>query len=322
MTTTHKQLLLAIPLFALVVYAVCRLLSGGDAAAPDPRTLLGELSPEEMQNGGSIRFCIDFPAERPASGTIVLSPEAPEGYPRPANSEGCTIAIATDSGKLFATIPQTPGTEYSVTQLCLTPRRQPDGSVHPLRQILLRCKTQAQSGVPVEYLLQLEVDTIAHTADVTDCTAWPQLQGERHMRQYSSLAPTGLPEKHSGSYIQRRLSRFVHALAAIDTPESAQKYGRALREYAWELAHEAPYPVQPWPRCWGEHADDARAAAGLITPTLLFLKENNCLDSADLAALINSAPFGIIFGDRFTAHPDERMQEEHIHFIPVPAAHE
>lgn len=321
MSPAQKQLLIALPVFALIVFAVCKLLPGAaEGEADDRRLALAELSAQERKDGG-IRFSIDFPAERPQSGTVVLTAERVSSYPRPALTQGCTIDFATDAGKLYAAIPEVPGVEYEVTQLGVIPRRQPDGSVHPQRQILISGRTKAQDGSPVEYLLQLEVDVLSHTADAVNCTAWQQRRGERFMAHYSSQAPTGLPEKHSGSHIQRRISYLVHALAAIDSPEKAQKYTGALRDYAWELAHDAPYPTQPWPRCWGNHADDARSAAGLITLTLLYFKENNCFDCAELAAFINSAPFGIIFGNRFTAHPEERLQDTPIEFIPV-SAHE
>ena len=194
-------------------------------------------------------------------------------------------------------------------------RRQPDGTWHTLRHILLMA-TVATDRAPVHFLQQLELDLTAGTADPMPCDVPPEWAGE-HERRFQSIAPTGLPEKCSGSPIQRDMKRLVYAIAAIDSPAHAQAAAGELLSFAGILARKAPAPGTPWPRNWEDYADDARSAAAMLTPTLVYLQENNCFESADLAAFINSTIFSIIFGHRFLQNTQEPLQHEPIDYVPT-----
>ena len=312
----QKQAAIALLLIVLVAFSVCKMCSGmGDA--PQPAITLAELTEPECRGG--IRLSLDFPTASPLNGVCVVSRSPQETYPQPPITEGCTFTIATEEGKLKAVLPDTPGATCNAKEERVIHRRQPDGSIHPLRHILLSCTMQTPAGDELTYLLQLELDIIAHTADLTVCTAVPtepQPDGA-HVQHYHSLVSADLPEKHRGSPTQRRMSMLVYATAAVNSPELAQGGAQELLAFAWNLAREVPRPADPWPECWGEHADDARAAAALITPTLIYLQEKNCFECGDLAAYINSPAFGIIFGDRFRAPTAERLQTEPIPIIRV-----
>lgn len=319
---TRKKMLLAIPALALLAVILCVLLLGGRAHHSQDEsglTIITPLAPGEQ--GGAISFSAELPAEQPINKTLVLSDVELSTYPQPAAAEGAAVRVFTKEGKLYAAYPQRPGYTYTAKQVKVVERRQPDGSVHPLRHILLSCEVKGETGTRTLYLQQLELDVLSRTADPVDCTPLPMAPESTppYAYHYHSLAPTSLPERFAGSYIQRRISRLVYNLAAVNSPEMAQSCIRNLQDDAWDLAREAPYPALPWPDCWGEHAGDARSAAGRITPTLLYLQEHNCFDCAALADFINSAPFGVIFGSRFSAHSDERLQDSPIEFIAVPS---
>lgn len=192
-------------------------------------------------------------------------------------------------------------------------RRQPGGERHTLRHILL-IATVTTDQEEVHFLQQLELDLTAGTADPVPCDI-PQEYAALSARRFQSLAPSDLPEKCSGSPIQRDMKRLVYAIAAIDSPAHAQAAAGELLSFAGILARKAPDPGSAWPHNWEDYADDARSAAAMLTPTLVYLQENNCFESADLAAFINSPIFGLIFGHRFTQNAQEPLQQEPIDYV-------
>lgn len=314
MPTARKiLLLLALPALILLFFAIY-------APADNGCVKIATLSEDETNSGG-LHFSVDFPSDRPLNRLCVVSEAPQDTYPKPAITEGCAVEFFTKDGALYATLPDVPGYLYKAEELEIVYSRQPNGSVHPLRHILLSCEIKQPDGSRAVYLQQMELDIISHTADLVDCTEWPMALNATNLyvSHYHSLTPSGLPVKHSGSYIQRRMSELVYLTASIDSPERAQKYAPHLLSAVWDLAQEAPNAAQPWPECWGEYAADARTAAAMITPTLLYLQENKCFDCPKLAEYVNSAAFGMVFGNRFTVSPEERVQETPIPYIPVPA---
>ena len=281
---------------------------------------LATLTPIE-QHGGEFSIHLTLPAEQPANHTRVLSAAPLEGYPTLQEGEPVSFKITAKGDQLTVCIskPQSADLSCTVEQVAIIHRRQPDGSVHPLRHILLSC-AQGEGEAQKIWQQQVELDLAARTADPAPCAPPAPHLAALARQDYQSAAPCDLPEKHRGSPLQRRLSMLVHAVAAVDSPELAAAAPELLA-YAWQLARMAPEPRLPWPANWGDHEADARAAAEAITPTLIYLQERNCFDNGDLAAFINSPAFGVIFGDRFTARSTERLQEQPIEFISLPAPH-
>lgn len=203
-------------------------------------------------------------------------------------------------------------------------RRQPNGARHAIRHILLLCCPQGREPLsracsnPAEpvslFLQQLEVDLEAGTVDPIPCST-PAPFAALPSRDYFSPEPSGLPEKINGAPLRRDLLRLLYAMAAIDSPPLAKQAATELVAFCWQLVGKLPLPSSRWPLCWGESADDARDIARSLTPTLVYLQENNCFDSAELAAFINSPLFARLFGESFTHMPHEPVQEEPIEFI-------
>lgn len=194
-------------------------------------------------------------------------------------------------------------------------RRQPSGKWHTLRHLRLACGLTDGSDT-TWYLLELELDAAAGTADTVPCDV-PADLAHLTAESYTAHTPTSLPEKFDGSEPACSIRRLAYALAAVDSAQLAKAAAPELYAYAWSLARKAPAPEAPWPRNWGDQADEASAAARLITPTLVYLQEHNCFDCEDLASFINSPTFSTIFGSRFTELPTERLQEEDIPIIFV-----
>lgn len=282
-------------------------------------TALDVLTPEESAHG-KLDISLRFPAEDPLNFTCVLSATPCDSYPAPADAAATPVfRLSTDSGKLTATISHERSAAYrcAIRQTGIIHRRQPNGEVHTLRHILLSCEQDMQDEKRI-YLQQLELDIAARTADSIPCTI-PQEYAELTAQEYQSLTPSTLPTKHGSDPIRRDLSRLVHALAAIDSPALARAAAPELLAFSWQLARKAPKMHLPWPESWDTYSADARAAAVAITPILVYLQENNCFDSGELAAMINSPAFTVIFGHRFTAPPTGPVQEEPIRYIQVPA---
>lgn len=55
----------------------------------------------------------------------------------------------------------------------------------------------------------------------------------------------------------------------------------------------------PWPQNWGDDREAAEEVHRAVIPTLLYLQEKDCHNSADLADFINGEAFGRIFGESF-----------------------
>lgn len=266
----------------------------------------------------SFRFRVEFPAEFPLNGTRVLSAAPLPHYPSPPAAAVYDICAA--AGSITADISGAGSATCTAEVLGSIRRRQPSGAEHTLHYLLLAYETTAEDGSPCIYLQQLEVDPTARTADPVACITTPPRYRHLTAQDYHTLTSGAMPEKHGGSPIQRRMSMLLHATAAINSPQMAAAAAPELRGFAARLIHEAPHPAAPWPDCWGEHAPDARSAAARITPTLLYLRANNCFDSEELASFLNSPDFGKIFGDRFTAHSNEHLQDTPILYTPIPEA--
>lgn len=205
-----------------------------------------------------------------------------------------------------------------VEQVRTIRRRQPSGKIHIIRHILLSCEAPVEDNdkAPTIFLQQIELDIEAGSADLIPCNT-PMRYAQLPARDYRTISPTSLNEKYNGSPIHRDMLRLLYAIAAIDSPVLAATSAHELYAFAWELAGKAPAPDKEWPLNWGDEAENVRAIARELTPTLVYFEKNNCFDCEELADFINSDAFGRIFGESFTEMPHERTQEEPIEFVPL-----
>ena len=262
-----------------------------------------------------------------------LAPEAPEvhlrteGEPRKLIVEFEPRRAALPGGQLGAAGPgrfvaaqQAP--VFRAELLSRFERRQPSGKTHTIRHILLCCEQPGPHG-NIVYLQTLEVDAELGSVDIIPCGATPpRYAALLPARDYHSAAPTGLPEKFNGSPLRRDMLRLLYSMAAINSPAMAQAATPQIYAFAWQLAGRAPRPGSPWPACWGDDAENARLAARYLTPTLVYLQENDCFGCQALADFINNALFSRIFGETFTdtTHmPEAPLQETPIKYIKVKA---
>lgn len=203
--------------------------------------------------------------------------------------------------------------EWRAELLSSFERRQPGGKRHTIRRILLSAEQRGAHGSTV-YLQLLEVDATLGSVDLLPCGgATPaRYAALRPVQDYSSAAPSGLPEKYNGPPLRRDMLRLLYAMAALDSPSMAAQGAPEIAAFAWQLAARVPMPHSPWPHCWGGAAEDAREIARRLTPTLVFLQENDCFGCQALADFINSPLFARIFGESFTEPPAAPVQEEPI----------
>lgn len=320
MATKWNWLLTALSIVGLFAAVSVPVYSNLEYAPQVSELKLTELSPEE-QTSGALNALVELPGGSPINHTRVLSPEPLETYPTLQDEISPIFELFVEGNTLSVRISMQKSSALSCSaeQVSTTRRRQPDGSVHTLRHILLSC-TQTKDGKQITWQQQLELDLAANTADPMPCTRHDATADERVVQDYQSGAPNSLPEKHQGAAIPRRFSMLVHAIAAIDSPELAAETPD-LVAFTWQLVSMAPELNKPWPATWGEYEATAQAAAAALAPTLVYLQENNCFDNGDLAAFINSPAFGIVFGERFIVPSRERVQDQPIEFITLPAPH-
>ena len=295
--------------------------SAPEAAAEEvvEEPALAELSPQELPDAAAYEIPFNWQLNTPPQYACVLS-ESADTAPAELTRAEVQVSLRLSPGALRVNFEpvadeQEPPPACRASLVRLFKRRQPDGSWHTLRHILLEARPALNSA---RFFLQLELDATAGTADLVSCELPADTAGLT-AQQFFAIHPLGLPEKYRGTPTQRAMLRFVYALAAIDCPEVAQAAAPELLTFLGQLARKAPEPQLPWPRNWGENEPDARAAAAKLTRTLVYLQDNNCFESGELAAVINSPSFERVFGTRFTA-PGGRVQEEPIDIIPLPDA--
>lgn len=284
-----------------------------DAPAGVVEFKLGELSPTETRRGEySIPFT--WSLNPPLNNACVINADVSE---LPEFEEKLDIIVGSKELSVeFAPAPQLSDDirpVFSAKLIRSFERRRPSGKRHMIRHILLICKLPAPADEQHRYILQqIELDAALGTAELVPCIPFAAASVQHH----HSLEPSGLPELYGSAPIPRDMRRIVYALAAVDSPELAQTAAEELLVFADRLARKAPAPGTPWPHNWGEYAEDARAAAAQLVPTLVYLQDNDCFDSGDLAAFINSTIFSVIFGQRFHTLPAERLQDD-IEYTPI-----
>lgn len=315
MAVSVKQKRVTVCALGLIIAAAYALLSFFGAESYR-QIQLCELTAEELTRGEQ-RFTLELPVDQPLHYTRILSSEPVETYPAMEGEAPPALELAVSEGRLIARVPQEKvsalrcGAELTAT----LHRRQPDATVHTLRHVLLSCEQETAGGKRV-YLLQVELDLAAGTADLVPCTT-PARYHELYARDYQSIETSGLPEKINGEPLRRDMLTILYTLAAIENHRQAELICEPLFAFAYRLGQKAPQPKEPWPRTWGDAQDDAREVARRLTPVLVYLQEHNCFDCAKLADFINSPIFGAIFGNRFTSMPGERVQEQPIEYVPM-----
>lgn len=318
MFAAAKPRLCLLPLAAAVALASIYMLSSHrqqddrlSTAQPDG-VKLAEISPEESRSVAQV-FALRFPPLRPYTHTRVLSAEPQDCYPEPTSpltlrliAEGNSLRVESDASTQW----------LKITTWIASRVRQPDGHHHPVRPILL-CYEAGSPEAPVIYMQMIELDLIAGTLDLIPCSVTPEEYAHLTVQDYSTPDTPELPAKIEGDSVQRQMLNLLYALAYIDSPEQAEALSDILPGLAYTLSRKIPRPLNPWPRNWGNYEAFARDTARELTRTLVHLQENDCFGSEKLAAFINSPIFGIIFGERFTRIPGEKVQEEPIPFIQV-----
>lgn len=299
-------LLVMCALISVSVIGLCCALGCGSSTG----ALLGNLLPQEAQRAD---FDLSFPYNlgAPSPYTQLLKTKSYDPYTRIPGEAPSRVHIYTRRGMLFAvvTLPKEEElTEHlrvrpSVQQVKVRYRRHPDGLWHPLRLIQLSYEFfYKHNPEPVAVIRQmLELDLMMRTVDYIPQSESdiPQKYAGMSATMYQTPWRGELPIKIDAAPVPASMLRIVYAIAAVEDRQQADATARALRDFAEQLVHFEPLPNAPWPRNWGDYAEDARYAARLLTPTLVYLQQHECFHSAALASFINGPLFEIIFGTRF-----------------------
>ena len=308
-TAKRRNILLTggILIGALVVTVLCVLWCCNERTAES----LAELMQQETQRD-DFDLSFNYNLGSPSPFTQLLKTDVYDPYTRIPGEAPSRVHIYTHGGELFASV-SSPAEADLPAQLRVVPRvqqhkliyrRHPDGLRHPLRHIQLTYELYYDRGsAPVAVIRQmLELDLMMRTVDFIpqDDEQVPPEYAGMTASMYQTPWRGELPAKIDADPVPASMLRIVYALAAIESQEQAEAAAGALVAFADQLVHFEPYPAAPWPGNWGDYATDAREAARLLTPSLVYLQEKECFHSAALASFINSSAFEIIFGTRFS----------------------
>lgn len=307
-TMKRRNILLVVVGIGALVMTVCCVLWCCNTRTADS---LAELTQQETQRG-DFDLSFNYNLGSPSPFTQLLKTDIYDPYTRIPGEAPSGVRIYTRDGELFAEasppdqadLPDQLRVVPRVQQDKLIYRRHPDGLRHPLRHIQLIYEFYyKQSSKPVAAVRQmLELDLMMRTVDFIpqgDEEVPPEYAGMT-ASMYQTPWRGELPAKIDADPVPASMLRIVYALAAIESQEQAEAAAGALVAFADQLVHFEPYPAAPWPGNWGDYATDAREAARLLTPSLVYLQEKECFHSAALASFINSSAFEIIFGTRFS----------------------
>ena len=279
-------------------------------------TLLCALEPGEQVQSYIANFL--WCADQPMNFMRSLGAAANMTSPDIATLAGRTrVHLLTQEGRLYARlIPEESSASEpshvnrSIELLRSFERRQPDGTRHVIRHLLLICEVPSpDEGDPAVFLQQFEVDATLGSVDAMPCST-PARYAHLPTKDCICLTPSGLPEKYNGAPLRQDMLRLLYAIAAIDSQQMAKGVAAELSSFAWQLAAKAPSPEKNWPHCWDSLEKDARTIARHLAPTLLYLQEHNCFDCVELVTFINSPQFSRIFGNDFSKLPDKPVQDD------------
>lgn len=185
--------------------------------------------------------------------------------------------------------------------------RMPDGSTHPQYHLLLRQEMTRQpyfrDAEKAIALTELVIDPLDGTVDVvTPDVPMDVTEQDYPVRRLcrAQNAPA-LPTRFCGTETEQSLQRYLFLVAAMHNAETARRLLPAVIARGQKLVDSACATDKPFPECWGEAADTARANHRRILPYLLRLRETDCFGLPELADFINSPLFGQLFGDSWNA---------------------
>ncbi len=181
--------------------------------------------------------------------------------------------------------------------------RMPDGSFHNKYVIELAIAarlTPSFWGKTLNSSLHqlLLVDPVAGTFDPMDPSAYLFVPSEGAELTRALGAPE-LPARYSGSFHRQQMLRLLDLLASITDARTADAAAPVLQSRAEQLVQLCADAQAPWPQNWGDDREAAEEVHRAVIPTLLYLQEKDCHNSADLADFINGEAFGRIFGESF-----------------------
>lgn len=181
--------------------------------------------------------------------------------------------------------------------------RMPDGSFHDKYAIELAIAarlTPSFWGKTLNSSLHqlLLVDPVAGTFDPMDPSAYLFVPSEGAELTRAPGAPE-LPARYSGSFRRQQMLRLLDLLASITDARTADAAAPVLQSRAEQLVQLCADAQAPWPQNWGDDREAAEEVHRAVIPTLLYLQEKDCHNSADLADFINGEAFGLIFGESF-----------------------
>lgn len=181
--------------------------------------------------------------------------------------------------------------------------RMPDGTFHDKYVIELALAarlTPSFWGKTLNSSLYqlLLVDPVAGTFDPMDPSAYLFVPSEGAELTRAQGAPE-LPARYSGSFRRQQMLRLLDLLASITDTRTADAAAPVLQSRAEQLVQLCADAQAPWPQNWGDDREAAEEVHRAVIPTLLYLQEKDCHNSADLAAFINGEAFGLIFGESF-----------------------
>lgn len=196
-------------------------------------------------------------------------------------------------------------TRTSITHQGSWVRRMPSGRLHQQHLAILSCQVEVHPllfGKPIvtEAQQTLLIDGMDGCIDLVPMKK--QAAGKPRLSIISTI-PSGLPERYAGTATEREMQRILDTLACIRTTALAKDCVPWLLLHTRELVTSQENPTASWPHCWGAAADMAQRLSYRVIPTLIYLQENNCFGSQELADYINSPLFSKLFGEDFT--PDD-----------------
>lgn len=187
----------------------------------------------------------------------------------------------------------------------------PDGSTHPQYHLLLRQRMTRQpyfcKAEEAIALTELVIDPLDGTVDIVT----PDVPVDVTEKDYPvrrlcrAQNDPPLPARFCGTETEQSLQRYLFLVASMHNAEAARQLLPAVIARGQKLVNTACDAEKPFPECWGEAADTARANHRRILPYLLRLRELDCFDVPELADFINSPLFARLFGDSWSSPKSE-----------------
>ena len=315
----HKRTLIVLTLGAVGVAA----LGMRPALLPDQSGMVHHFSTEaplpEHLSQSNFSFTHTVNISEPQRGTWMDTQSA--GIQQAITAEDWVIQVTCREGKLHV---QTKAPEVTAGNGQLRVEcssgigdkrvvRSPNGSLHTEYLLHISCFAEFTPTFwrPVQQNLWVQFITIDVEDEAADMSTplWvtPDAAFTSRFRMSTTGPGAKLPARYCNGPLENAMLRLVRTLAAC-TPETHEFYVPTLTAGAGRLCRFAT--TAPWPDCWGQAAQTARALSYRLGPTLLYLEQNACFGNEQLIDFINGKDFATIFGENFADSKSNDLNSE------------